>query len=180
MKKVLLEVAIVLAVALVIFFALRTTVKAYRISETCMVPNYVEGEWVLASKASYWFGEPERGDVIILWPPFPSSAPYIKRLIGLPGDTVEVKGGVVYVNGIALDEPYIKEAPAYTFPLTELGDDEYFVLADNRNNANDSHVWGTLPRDNIIGKAWFTYWPTSEWSGDNSYPLEDQLEVAAE
>jgi signal peptidase I len=180
MKKVLLEVAIVLAAALVIFFTLRATVQAYKILETCMEPNYVEGEWILASKASYWFGEPERGDVIILHPPFNPDLVYIKRLIGLPGDTVEVKNGAVYLNGIALEEPYIKEAPTYTFPLTELGDDEYFVLGDNRNNANDSHRGWTITREDIIGKAWFSYWPTSEWGWGESYPLDEQLETTSE
>ena len=180
MKKVILEVAIVLAVALVIFFALRTTVQAYKIVENCMEPNYVEDEWLLVSKASYWFGEPERGDVIILHPPFNPDLVYIKRLIGLPGDTVEVKGGAVYINGIALEEPYIQEAPTYTFPPTQLGEDEYFVLGDNRNIANDSHLGWTITREYIIGKAWFSYWPISEWGGSNSYPLDEQLEVTPE
>ncbi|MCK4696793.1 MAG: signal peptidase I, partial [Dehalococcoidia bacterium] len=103
--------------------------------------------------------EPERGDVIILDPPFEIEEVYIKRLIALPGDTVEVKDGVVYINGTAIDEPYIEEAPTYTFPLTEIGEGEYFVLGDNRNNSNDSHSWGTMPRQNIVGKAWISIWP---------------------
>jgi signal peptidase I len=178
MKTILRDIAITLGIALIIFFALRTTVQAYKVVETCMEPNYVEGEWILASKATYWFHEPERGDVIILHPPFDTEEVYIKRLIGLPGDTVEIKGGVVYIDGIALEEPYIKEAPSYTFPLTELGEDEYFVLGDNRNNANDSHTGWTTTREDIIGKAWFSYWPPSEWGGADNYPLGDQLEPA--
>jgi signal peptidase I len=105
---------------------------------------------------------------------------YVKRLIALPSDTVEVKEGTVYVNGFALDEPYIKEAPTYTFPLTELGEDEYFVLGDNRNNANDSSKGWTISRDAIIGKALFSYWPLSQWGRVNNYPLGDQLEAAAD
>jgi signal peptidase I len=180
MKTILRDIAITLAIALVIFLVLRATVQAYKVIETCMEPGYVEGEWILASKATYWFHEPERGDVIILEPPIDIDEVYIKRLIALPGDTVEVKDGLVYVNGIALEEPYIKEAPTYTFPPTELGDDEYFVLGDNRNNANDSHTGWTITRDDIIGKAWFTYWPPSEWGGANNYPLGDELEPATE
>jgi signal peptidase I len=180
MKTIIRDVLITLAIALAIFFALRATVQAYKVIETCMEPNYVEGEWLLVSKASYWWGEPERGDVIILDPPFETDEVYIKRLIGLPGDTVEVKDGAVYLNGTALEEPYIKEAPAYTFPLKELGEDEYFVLGDNRNNANDSHSGWTITRDDIIGKAWFSYWPKSEWGGANNYPLAEQLEVSEE
>lgn len=180
MKRVLRDVLITLAVALAIFLTLRATVQAYKVIETCMEPNYVEGEWLLASKATYWFHEPERGDVIILDPPFEIEDVYIKRLIGLPGDTVEVKDGVVYINGTALEEPYIKEAPAYTFSLIELGEDEYFVLGDNRNNANDSHSGWTISREDIIGKAWFSYWPPSEWGGSTNYPLDEQLETNTE
>ncbi|MBA7716412.1 Signal peptidase I T [subsurface metagenome] len=180
MKTILRDVLITLAIALAIFFILRTTVQAYKVIETCMEPNYVEGEWLLASKATYWFHEPERGDVIILDPPFETEEVYIKRLIALPGDTVEVKDGAVYINGTALEEPYIMEAPAYTFSPTELGEDEYFVLGDNRNNANDSHSGWTISRDAIIGKAWFSYWPISEWGGANNYPLAEQLEAATE
>jgi signal peptidase I len=180
MRTILRDIAITLAIALVIFLVLRATVQAYKVIETCMEPGYVEGEWLLASKATYWFHEPERGDVIILEPPIDIDEVYIKRLIALPGDTVEIKDGLVYVDGIALEEPYIKEAPTYTFPPTELGDDEYFVLGDNRNNANDSHTGWTITRDDIIGKAWFTYWPVSEWGAGGNYPLGDQLEPATE
>jgi signal peptidase I len=177
MRTILRDILITLIIALAIFLALKATVQAYKVRETCMEPNYVEGEWILVSKATYWWGEPERGDVIILDPPFDTEEVYIKRLIALPGDTVEVKDGAVYLNGIALDEPYIKEAPAYTFELKELGEDEYFVLGDNRNNANDSHTGWTITRDDIIGKAWFSYWPPGEWGGANNYPLEEQLEA---
>ena len=180
MKTILRDVLITLAIALAIFFTLRATVQAYKVIETCMEPNYVEGEWLLASKATYWFHEPERGDVIILDPPFDTEEVYIKRLIALPGDTVEIKDGLVYIDGTALEEPYINEAPNYIFPSTELGEDEYFVLGDNRNNANDSHIGWTISRDAIIGKAWFSYWPISEWGGGGNYPLAEQLETATE
>ena len=180
MNRILRDILITLAIALVIFLALRATVQAYKVVETCMEPYYNEGEWLLASKATYWFQDPERGDVIILDPPFDTEEVYIKRLIALPGDTIEVTDGLVYVNGIALEEPYIMEAPAYTYPPTELGEDEYFVLGDNRNNANDSHSGWTIGREDIIAKAWFIYWPFSEWGGGNNYPLDDQLEAAIE
>jgi signal peptidase I len=180
MKTILRDVLITLAIALAIFLVLKLTVQAYKVRETCMEPNYVEGEWILVSKATYWFHDPERGDVIILEPPFETEEVYIKRLIALPGDTVEVKDGTLYINGVAMEEPYIKEAPAYTFPLKELGEDEYFVLGDNRNNANDSHTGWTITRDAIIGKAWFSYWPPHEWGGADNYPLAEQLEAPDE
>jgi signal peptidase I len=180
MKTILRDVLITLAIALAIFFIFRASIQAYKVRETCMENNFVEGEWVLAGKAAYWWGEPARGDVIILHPPFDPEEYYIKRLIALPSDTVEVKDGKTYVNGTALEEPYIKEAPNYTFPLTELAEDEYFVLGDNRNNANDSHTGWTVTRENIVAKVWFSYWPPSEWGGSKDYSLDDQLEAATE
>jgi signal peptidase I len=180
MKTILRDVLITLAIALVIFLALRASVQAYKVRECCMEPNFVEGEWLLAGKAAYWFGEPARGDVIILHPPFDPENAYIKRLIALPGDTVEIKDGLVYLNGTALDEPYIMEAPTYTFAPKELGEDEYFVLGDNRNNANDSHRGWTVTREDIIAKVWFSYWPPSEWGGSKDYSLDEQLEAAVE
>jgi signal peptidase I len=181
MKTILRDVLITLAIALAIFFVLRATVQAYKVTETCMEPNFYEGEWLLGSKAAYWWGEPVRGDVIIIHPPFDPEGYYLKRLIALPGDTVEVKDGLVYIDGIALDESsYIKEAPTYTFPLTELGDDQYFVLGDNRNNANDSHTGWTVTREDIVAKVWFSYWPPHEWGGSKDYPLEEQLVAVAE
>jgi signal peptidase I len=180
MRTIVRDILITLAIALALFFVLRAALQAYQVKECCMEPNYVEGEWIMVSKASYWWGEPGRGDVIILDPPFDTDQVYIKRLIGLPGDTVEIKDGIVYLNGVALDEPYVNEAPTYTLPLRALGEDEYFVLGDNRNNANDSSKGWTIVRDDIIGKAWFSYWPTSELGWANNYDLDEQLEAAAE
>jgi signal peptidase I len=180
MKTILRDILITLAIAVAIFLILRVSVQAYKVRECCMEPNFVEGEWLLAGKAAYWWGEPQRGDVIILHPPFDPEESYIKRLIALPGDTVEIKDGTVYVNGTALDEPYIMEAPSYTFDLTELGEDEYFVLGDNRNNANDSSKGWTVTRDDILAKVWFSYWPPSEWGGAQNYSLDEQLEAVAE
>jgi signal peptidase I len=180
MKALLRDIAITLAIALALFLLLRVSVQAYKVREYCMEPNFYEGEWLLAGKAAYWWGEPQRGDVIILRPPFDPEEYYIKRLIALPGDTVEVKDGQTYVNGTALEEPYIKEAPSYTLALRELGEDEYFVLGDNRNNANDSHTGWTVTRENIVAKVWFSYWPPSLWGGSKDYSLDEQLVTVAE
>ena len=137
-----------------------------------MLPGIENHDWVMVSKASYFSSDPARGDVIVFNPPFQSEFPFIKRVIAVPGDTVEIKDGKVYLNGTngtALDEPYISQPPSYTMPAREIPEGEYFVLGDNRNNADDSHIWGTVPRENIIGKVWFIYWPLQHWRWVGSY-----------
>ena len=161
MRALLRDTIITIILAVVIFFGLQATVQNYIIWENCMEPNFYEGQRVLVNKVIYRFHEPDRGDVIILQPPLPydpNATPFIKRIIALPGETVEVKNGNVYVNGSRLYEPYIKEPPNYTL-IHELAENEYCVLGDNRNNANDSHTGWTLPRQNIVGKAWLSIWP---------------------
>jgi len=140
-----------------------------------MEPNFEEGQRLLINKIVYIFHQPERGDVII-FQPSNSGADYIKRIIALPGDTVEIKGGAVYINGSKLDEPYIKDPPNYTFHQKTIPENEYFVLGDNRNNSNDSHTGWTVPDENIIGKAWLSIWPPSEWGLAHNYSFEEQLE----
>jgi len=178
-KPIFREILITIAIAVVIFLGLQATVQNYVIWESCMEPNFYEGQRVLVNKVVYNFHEPERGDVIILQPPppyDPKATPFIKRIIALPGDTIEVKDGEVYINSVKLYEPYIKEPPKYTLKR-ELGENEYFVLGDNRNNANDSHTGWTLPRENIIGKAWLTIWPLSKLGlVSNDYQLLAQTE----
>jgi signal peptidase I len=180
MRTFLREILLTVALALVIFLLLQATVQSFVIVEHCMEPNFQEGERVLVNKLAYHFGEPERGDVIILHPPSDPKAIYIKRIIALPGDAVEVKDGAVYVNGTKLQEPYIKEPPAYTLHKEIIPGSEYFVLGDNRNNANDSHKWGTVPRQNIIGKAWLSFWPPEELGFVHHYPLDKQLASSTE
>ena len=132
---------------------------------------------MIINKIVYRLHEPERGDVIILYPPNRSRGenPFIKRIIALPGDTVEVKGGSVYVNGYKLMETYILEPLTYTLPPTQVPEDEYFVLGDNRNISNDSHDGWTVPREDIVGKAWLAIWPPTEWGVVANYSLPQQL-----
>jgi signal peptidase I len=99
----------------------------------------------------------------------------IKRIIGLPGDTIEIKGGVVYINGSPLYEPYVENPASYTVPKHEIPENEYFVLGDNRPNADDSHNGWTVPRQNIVGKAWLSIWPPSTWGLAPNYSLPEQL-----
>jgi signal peptidase I len=143
-----------------------------------MEPCLQDEQQLIINKFVYHFQEPERGDVIIFHPPppyNPKTTPFIKRIIALPGDTVEIENGNVYINDTELNEPYIKEPPTYNLLEQEIPENEYFVLGDNRNNASDSHTGWTVPRQNIIGKAWLSIWPPSQWGLVLDYPLNEQL-----
>jgi len=175
--KILREVVITVAIAVTVFFALRLNVQTYEVYLSSMEPSFVEGECIMVNKVIYRSSDPQRGDVIIFWPPTGSGHPYIKRVIGLPGEIVEVKEGRVFVNGTPLDEDeYIKERPNYTMAPVQIPEGEYFVLGDNRNNSSDSHTGWTVPKKDIVGKAWFVYWPPSRCGvvKHHSYP---ELEV---
>jgi len=143
-----------------------------------MVPTIEPGECLIVSKASYFFKEPERGDVIVFNHPRNEDQPLIKRIIGLPGDFIEIRDSQVFINGSPLKEPYIKEPVNYEYPYDEIPADNYFVLGDNRNISNDSHTGWTVPRENIIGKVWITYWPPPEWKVIKHYdPMTNNLSV---
>jgi len=144
-----------------------------------MNPNFHDGQRLLANKAVYkFFHEPERGDVVIFHPPNNEQGDYIKRIIGLPGESVEIKKGIVYIhkNGevFPLDEPYIKEPPRQPFKGGIIPENEYFVLGDNRNNSGDSRSGWLVPRQNIIGKAWLSIWPLNEWGLAANYSFEGE------
>jgi signal peptidase I len=161
--KILREAGIIVLIAVAIFVLLRLTIQSYTVVMSSMEPNFQEGECIMVSKVSYRSSGPQRGEVIVFDPPFDSQYPFIKRVIGLPGETVEIKEGKVFIDGIPLEEEYIAAQPNYTMSAQEIPENEYFVLGDNRNNSNDSHNSWTVPRDNLIGRAWFTYWPPSKW-----------------
>jgi signal peptidase I len=163
--RVLREFLITALIALAIFVPLKATVQGYEVQYSCMLPNIQDGDWIIVDKAVYRVGEPERGEVVVFQPPdsLNSEFPFVKRVIGLPGETMEVRDGVVYVDGNALVEPYVREKPRYEMEPTVIPDGEYFMLGDNRNSANDSHNGWTVPEENLIGKARLIYWPTSRW-----------------
>jgi len=129
-----------------------------------MKPNLVEGQRIFINKISYKFGSPERGDIIVFnKPENKGGIPLIKRVIALPDERVEIKEGLVYINGTPLNETYIKTAPKYEFSEIRISEQHYFVLGDNRNVSRDSHYGWTVNESDIIGKAWISIWPPGEW-----------------
>ena len=179
MKASLREIGITLVLAVVIFLLLQVTIQNTVVIGPSMKPNLNNRQQLLINKIAYAFRKPERGDVITFHSPNNSRTNLIKRVIGLPGDFIEIKNGVVYVNGSQLDEPYIADSPTYTLTELEIPENSYFVLGDNRNSSNDSHNGWTVPHQNIIGKAWLSIWQPSEWGLVNHYPLEEQLIIPA-
>jgi signal peptidase I len=162
--------------AIVLFLVVNTITSRYEVQSLSMEPTLHEGEYLIVSKISYWFRQPHRGDIVVLDPPLGrSEIPYIKRVVGLPGEEVEVREGRVWINGTALNEPYISGPLTYSGKWT-VGEGEYFVLGDNRNNSSDSHAWGVLPKENILGNAVFRYWPLEKWGTFTRYGYTD-LEV---
>jgi signal peptidase I len=162
------EYFIIILIAVVIYVGFRITIKPYYIDGPSMEPGYWENERVLVDKLAYKFHIPTRGDIIIFQPPITSKAPYIKRVIGLSGESVEINNGTVYVHGtdgsiIIMQEPYIKEVFSCNYNAGVIPADKYFVMGDNRNNSSDSRGGWLASRDNIIGKAWISYWLPGLW-----------------
>jgi signal peptidase I len=145
-----------------IYAAVNFATGRFRVEGDSMQPTLHPDQYVLIDKVSYRLREPQRGDVVVFHYPLDPTRDFIKRIIGLPGETVSIASGVVSVNGQPLEEPYIAAPPNYVNAWT-LGPDQYFVLGDNRNSSSDSHSWGPLERRHLIGKAVFVYWPPTTW-----------------
>jgi signal peptidase I len=150
--------------AVVLFIGLRLTIQDYEVTSSSMENTLQVNERVLVDKLAYKFGTPQRGDIIVFHPPFPSPAPFVKRVIGLPGEKVEIANGTVTIvradgSILTLNEPYIKQAAAYNYTSIVIPANEYFVLGDNRNNSEDSHTGYLASRSELIGKAWLDIWP---------------------
>ena len=161
----IIETALLTAV---IFLLVNTITGRFRIEGSSMEPNLHDGEYVIIDRVSYVLHPPERGDVIVFVPPT-NDKDYIKRVLGLPGDTIEIRNGQVMVNGAVLDEPYLNAPTNYELGPQTIEPGQYFVLGDNRNNSSDSHSWGSIESKSIIGRAWFVYWPPSDWGAVPHY-----------
>ncbi len=144
-----------------IFLIVNTLTGRFRIEGQSMEPNLHDGEYVLIDKVSYALHPPARGDVIVFLRP--NERDFIKRIIGVPDDTVEVREGRVYVNGAALDEPYLSQPTRADMSPRRVEAGRYFVMGDNRNNSSDSRSFGTIVAEDIVGRAWLVYWPPNDW-----------------
>ncbi|UCD83959.1 MAG: signal peptidase I [Deltaproteobacteria bacterium] len=161
-----------LLIAFVLAFILKATVvQSYEIPTGSMEPTIMPGDRVLGSRLVYFFREPIPGEIITFTPPdciprkktniLGQTIPFVKRVIAVGGDIIEVRNGQVYRNSVSLNEPYIMRPTCYDLPPTRVPEGKLFVLGDNRCNSLDSHIWGFLSRDNIKAKAVFRYWPPS-------------------
>ncbi|MBN2083408.1 signal peptidase I [bacterium] len=151
-----------LGLSLIIALALRTFAFAsHFIPSPSMADTLAIGDLFFAEKFSYrvLHEEPRFGDIVLFKHPTEKGAPWIKRVIGLPGDTIAVHDGVVYRNGAPLSEDYIREKPWRDFPEIAVPADQYFMMGDNRNHSCDSRSWGCLPRENVLGRAVVVFWP---------------------
>jgi len=154
-----------LAVAVLFCFFLVTFVgQAFRVQGTSMLPLLEDGERIIVNKLVYRFRPIGRGDVVVFWFPRDPSVSFIKRVVGLPGDVVELRHGQLFVNGRPADESYL--TPRYrdeeTYPPVEVKKGFYYVLGDHRNSSNDSRSWGEVPEKYIYGRAEVRFWPFSK------------------
>jgi signal peptidase I len=173
------ELVETVVLSLVIFLLIRQVVQNYRIESHSMQPNFQEGQFILVNKLAYKLGTPERGEVIVFHNPRNTDEDYIKRVIGLPGDTVEIRNEQVFINNQPLDEPFAKGA--YTdpnFAPVVVAPNQLFVMGDNRGNSQDSRVIGAISEDLVVGQAWLRVWPFSVFGLVPHYQLEPGVPAA--
>jgi signal peptidase I len=159
--KLIREVGETILIAGILFLVVNLVTARIRVEGSSMEPSLHDGEFVVINRLAYRWANPDRGEIIVFNFPLDPERRFIKRIIGLPGDTVSVHQGIVFVNDIPLEEPYIYAPPEYDGEwIIEEG--HYFVLGDNRNNSSDSQNWGSLGAEEIIGKAVIVYWPITD------------------
>ena len=161
-KRVMLDIVETLVLAVILYLGINAISVRVRVDGFSMNPTLQNGEYILVNKLAYKTGEPQRGDIVVFAFPMNPQEDLIKRVIGLPGERVSIHQGVVKVNDVALEEPYIAAAPLYDGEWV-VSDGQLFVLGDNRNESKDSHQWGLLPFENVVGKSVLIYWPPAEW-----------------
>jgi signal peptidase I len=185
-KALVWEIAQTVLLTIAIFLSVRLVVQNFRVEGASMDPTLHSGQFLLINKVTYAFldgtplqnvipapnargsvkyvfGGPNRGDIIVFHSPGSYEKDFIKRVIGLPGETVKIVDGAVFIDGKRLDEPYITHKATYDLDSKKIPSDSFFVLGDNRPNSSDSHLGWFVPAESIIGRAWISYWPPSLW-----------------
>lgn len=163
LRRALLDVIETLALALILYFGIDAISARVRVQNVSMQPTLYENEFVLVSKLAYKVGDPKIGDVVIFHSPTKPGEDFIKRIIGVPGDHIQVYGGKVFVNGFRLNEDYLADVPRYVGEWS-VPSGHLFVLGDNRNSSSDSHDWGYVPMENVVGRAVAVYWPLNKFT----------------
>ena len=161
------EIGETILLVVVLYALVNLATARFVVDGISMQPTFYTGQFLIVSRVDFLLGEPQRGQIVVFKYPLDPQEDYIKRVIGLPGETVEIRDTLVYVNGTPLDESYINEpCEARYCPDNswELGANEYFVMGDNRNHSRDSRVFGPVPRQNLIGEALIRYWPPEDWN----------------
>lgn len=153
------ETAETIILAVLFFLVIRAVVQNYRIEGQSMEPNFYHGQYLLVNKLAYRLGEYTRGDVIVFHYPNDPSQDYIKRVIGLPGDTVEIREGMLFINGFSVNEPYDHMPMMGNIAAQTVSPGHLYVLGDNRPTSSDTRSWGQLDQDFVIGQAWLAIWP---------------------
>ena len=193
MRAVIRELFETVILVLLIFLVLHLSIQNFRVEGPSMRPTLEAGEYVLVNKLVYLrfnpqelarlvpflevddrtvfpFHAPARGEVIIFQFPRDESRDFVKRVIGMPGDTVEIKQGRVFVNGEPLNEPYITLSDNGSMAPVRVSQEAYFVMGDNRPASNDSRDWGSVPKEKVIGRAWVSFWPLNRWHALQAFP----------
>ena len=168
--RFLLDLLETLLISVALFLGINAVTARVRVDGFSMRPTLEDGQYVLVNKMAYRASVPEHGDIIVFHFPIDPEQDFIKRVIGIPGDTVLIKNGEVFVNDIRLDEPYIAAAPRYS-AVSHVADNQLFVLGDNRNDSSDSHSWGEVPFKNVVGRAVLVYWPPPSWNFIDHIPI---------
>ena len=195
MRALIRELIETVILALLIFVALQFSVQNFIVEGSSMEPTLEEGQHLLVNKLIYLrldpqglrsilpsidanrqaslfpFHPPHRGEVIIFRFPRDPTRDFVKRVIGVPGDAIEIRRGQVFLNDQKLDEPYVVRSDRRTMERLEIPAGSYFVMGDNRQSSNDSRDWGPVPADNMVGRAWVSYWPLAQWEILRSFSL---------
>jgi signal peptidase I len=173
LRAIVIEILQTVALAGVFYLVISLLTARVVVEGPSMRPTLLSGEWIVVNRLTYKVGAPQRGDVVVFLPPTNAQTDdLIKRVIGLPGETVEIREGSVWINGARLEEIYVSGT---TFPDNswQLGEDDLFVMGDNRPISLDSRSFGPIHRSQVVGKAWLRYWPPVEWG-----PLEWRIGAA--